>query len=208
MVRLVTADDPDVVCLQEIPLWALQRLEDWSGMTARGIVTKRALAGPAAAFLQRLSPRLVRSTFTGQANALLVSRRHDVQSSTAYRLNPGAPAEARFCQVIRLRVGGTELLVANVHATTRDPAAARRELETVSELLGSAGPAIACGDFNVAGAGLPGFSSPLLGIDQVLVRGLTLLDAPFAWPDLRRRTEDGVLLSDHAPVEAEMMLSS
>jgi hypothetical protein len=42
----------------------------------------------------------------------------------------------------------------------------------------------------------------------VLVRGLTLLDAPFAWPDVRRRTEDAVLLSDHAPVEAEMMLSS
>jgi endonuclease/exonuclease/phosphatase family metal-dependent hydrolase len=47
-----------------------------------------------------------------------------------------------------------------------------------------------------------GFSPPLPGsIDQILVRGLELRDGPSAWP-LERRTVDGRVLSDHAPVEA------
>ena len=43
MVRLGTADGPDVLCLQEVPVWALRRLADWSGMQALGEV-----AAPAA----------------------------------------------------------------------------------------------------------------------------------------------------------------
>ena len=36
MVRLAAADEPDVLCLQEVPLWALSRLARWSGMTRCG----------------------------------------------------------------------------------------------------------------------------------------------------------------------------
>ena len=43
MVRLATADRPDVLCLQEVPLWALRRLARWSGMTVRYVVTRRSL---------------------------------------------------------------------------------------------------------------------------------------------------------------------
>src|SRR5262249_28914313 len=32
MIDLVTRDHPDVVCLQELPVWALPHLESWSGM--------------------------------------------------------------------------------------------------------------------------------------------------------------------------------
>jgi hypothetical protein len=41
MVRLATADDPGVVCLQEVPIWALLYLEVWSGMTTVGAVAAR-----------------------------------------------------------------------------------------------------------------------------------------------------------------------
>ena len=41
MVELASADAPDVLCLQELPLWALSRLEGWSGMTAFPAVAKR-----------------------------------------------------------------------------------------------------------------------------------------------------------------------
>ena len=47
MVELVTADKPDVVCLQEIPAWALGRIGDWSGMQALTARAKRAEARPA-----------------------------------------------------------------------------------------------------------------------------------------------------------------
>ena len=32
MVRLITADEPHVVCLQELPAWSLDYLEGWSEM--------------------------------------------------------------------------------------------------------------------------------------------------------------------------------
>jgi len=47
------------------------------------------------------------------------------------------------------------------------------------------------------------FSPPIDGIDQILVRGLELARTPSAWPPERRRVNGG-LLSDHAPVEAEV----
>src|SRR4051812_40346481 len=31
MVRLAVADEPDLVCLQEVPAWAVAELDDWSG---------------------------------------------------------------------------------------------------------------------------------------------------------------------------------
>jgi endonuclease/exonuclease/phosphatase family metal-dependent hydrolase len=204
MVRLATQDAPDVVCLQEVPVWALVRLGRWSGMQVRSQITKRALLGPLARPLQQLDPVRVRSPFTGQANALLVSGRLEVVEHGAQRLNTGLRAERRMCQLVRLRLGERGLVVANLHATNRS-ARARQELAEVERLLDGGGPAVVCGDFNVRATGLAGFSPPLPGIDQVLVRGLQLVDGPACWPDDRRRWQDGVLLSDHAPVEAAMM---
>ena len=42
MLELATADRPDVLCLQELPLWSLPRLERWSGgMSAVWSVARR-----------------------------------------------------------------------------------------------------------------------------------------------------------------------
>jgi endonuclease/exonuclease/phosphatase family metal-dependent hydrolase len=63
-------------------------------------------------------------------------------------------------------------------------------------------PVVLAGDFNLQMPALPGYSPPGAGIDHVLVRGAA--STPVAtWPR-ERRTVEGVLLSDHAPVEAEV----
>ena len=57
MVRLVTADAPDVVCLQEVPVWALRQLPGWSAMSAFGAVTTSGWA----AYMGPLSLRAARA---------------------------------------------------------------------------------------------------------------------------------------------------
>ena len=58
---------------------------------------------------------------------------------------------------------------------------------------------VLAGDFNLSDIELAGYSPATDGIDHVLVRGATA-SAPVVWP-LERRELDGVILSDHAPVE-------
>ena len=50
---------------------------------------------------------------------------------------------------------------------------------------------------------LPGFSAPHGGIDDVLVRGAETSRFE-VWPEERRR-QNGVVLSDHAPVELTIL---
>jgi endonuclease/exonuclease/phosphatase family metal-dependent hydrolase len=202
MVRLVAEDEPDVVALQEVPLWGLPRLAAWSGMLAFAAPTKRALLGPLARGLQRLDAKRVRSPLTGQANALLVSRRLDASYPREVPITAsGRRRERRVCQLLGVAAEGRSLVIANVHATARDETAARAELARVAELVSPDDACAVLGDFNVRGEGLPGFSPPLPGIDQVLVRGLELVEGPAPWPD-DRRAFGARLLSDHAPVEA------
>ena len=199
MIRLVSEEEPDVVALQEVPLWGLSRLAAWSGMRAFAAPTKRALLGPLAARLQRLDATHVRSHLTGQANALLVGPR--LGASEAGIVQISRRGERRVCQLLRLAAGERLLLVANLHASAGDAVAARGELERTAALVAGAEACAVLGDTNSPGAGLPDFSAPLSGIDQILVRGLDLVEGPALWPDVRRAV-GGRHLSDHAPVEA------
>jgi len=77
------------------------------------------------------------------------------------------------------------------------------EVGLAADFVREAETCILCGDFNVPAFAVPEFSPPIQGIDQILVRGLGFERAPRSWPAERRRV-DGRLLSDHAPVEAEV----
>jgi endonuclease/exonuclease/phosphatase family metal-dependent hydrolase len=208
MVRLLTADAPDVVALQEVPLWAGPKLEGWSGMAAAWARTMPARLGPLARRVTELDPARFRSAFTGQANAVLVNPHFEVGAHRRLVLNPELPRRAwllgngqrRVCQALDVVAKGVELVVANLH-TSKDARTAKGEVGRAAKFVADAERCILCGDFNVRRHAVPGFSEPIDGIDQVLVRGLELLRRPTAWPEERRRVA-GALLSDHAPVEA------
>jgi len=210
MVRLVSLDAPDVVALQEVPLWALGRLEGWSGMRALWAVAVPGLLGPIARFLTDLDPARMKFTIAGQANAILVNHRFELGETRRLILNPEVGRlewvrggrQRRVCQAVDLRAGGSLVTVANLHATN-NAVVARVEAGLAANFVAGSSKCILCGDFNVPTFAVPGFSDPIEGIDQILVRGVEFLRRPHPWP-LERRRIDGALLSDHAPVEAEI----
>jgi endonuclease/exonuclease/phosphatase family metal-dependent hydrolase len=209
MVRLITLDAPDLVALQEVPLWALGRLERWSGMRALWAVAVPGFLGPIARFVTDLDPVRVKFTAAGQANAVLVNPRFDVGEDRTLILNPEigrlewirGGRQRRVCQAVELTMNGRSLTFANLHATN-NAIVARVEVGLAADFVVKSRQCILCGDFNVPTYAVPDFSPPIEGIDQILVRGLELERTPHPWP-LKRRRVDGRLLSDHAPVEAE-----
>jgi endonuclease/exonuclease/phosphatase family metal-dependent hydrolase len=211
MVRLVSLDAPDIVALQEVPLWALGRLERWSGMQAIWAVTVPSLLGPVARVVTDIDPVRVRFTLAGQANALLLNPRFVVLDHKVLVMNPDVSTwdwvlhghQRRVCQAADVLAGEGRLVVGNLHATN-NAAVASAEVALAAELLAAADCCVLSGDFNVAEHVVPDFSPPIPGgIDQILVRGTAIERGPHRWPKVRRRVDgSGLLLSDHAPVEA------
>jgi endonuclease/exonuclease/phosphatase family metal-dependent hydrolase len=210
MVRHVTADAPDVVALQEVPMWAVRHLEEWSGMACEWAMTMPALAGPLARWATRADPLRFRSSLTGQANALLVNPHFRRGRHRRIVLSKGLSRgewlvrgrQRRVCHALEVVARGTEVVLANLHASNSpDRRLVAGEISRAASFLADADRCILCGDFNVRRHAVPGFTQPIDGVDQVLVRGLALERGPTPWPDERRKVA-GVLLSDHAPVEA------
>jgi endonuclease/exonuclease/phosphatase family metal-dependent hydrolase len=211
MVELVTADRPAVVCLQEVPVWALAHLQGWSGgMTSTGIVAAPPRLGSAmlGRLLTELHHGLLRSAFTGQANAILIDRpvdggRVDGAVTGERTLTVSSAGERRVCQAVT--VDG--LVVVNFHVTGGVPADEQfARVVEFAEPLGD--QVVIAGDANLRpGSGTAyerlralGFSAPLPdSIDQIVVRGVDATP-PRRWPDEDRRYGTR-LLSDHAPVE-------
>jgi len=77
MVELITADRPDIVCLQEVPAWALPRIGDWANMQSVWARARRPKLGPIAIpgsvgrGLSAPHHGLARSHFGGQGNVIL-----------------------------------------------------------------------------------------------------------------------------------------
>lgn len=202
MLALVVADDPDVVCLQEVPAWALPRLAPWTGYQAFPGIARRGLwPASAAGWITRRHQGLLRSAIAGQANAVLVARRLEAAPLGSCRIDTG-PREPRI--VLAVRVTGIGV-VANVHAS-QDTDAAAREVERArafAESQRQPGEAVVlAGDFN-ARIVLAGYSAPGPGIDHVVVLGRETTSPVSVWP-LERRVQNGVVLSDHAPVEVTL----
>lgn len=203
-VRLVSFDRPDVVCLQEIPLWGCRKLEAWSGMTAICQSARRIWFPPGfGGWITRLNQGFFRSAFSGQANAILLDRRLMPLERRWAVINHGR-RERRICHAVRLE----GIVVANLHASAvaGRPEIGAAEIERAlffAESMVLPGDALAlAGDFNLRGdqlPDLPGFSPPGPRIDHILVRDATATPLE-VWPADRRTSEAG-LLSDHAPVE-------
>jgi len=192
MVELVTADEPDIVCLQELPVWALPQLEAWSGMEGVAAVARSPLTVSArlGRWLTRVNHGMLRSALTGEADAILVRRDHELGDARSSVVSKGG---------LRRIVHGVhvdDLFVANFHTT-----GVADQLDAVIDFVGDEHRVVIAGDANLRPPyDLSGFSEPLAGsIDQILVRGLPST-APVAWPEERRRIGVGVL-SDHSPVE-------
>lgn len=209
MLALAVADGPDVLCLQEVPVWALSLLERWTGLHASVAVARRPLL-PArlAGALTRLHNGLFRSALAGQANAILARRR--IEAAAAWRISdPGV--ERRVAHAARLEGG---IVVANLHATVRRPERAAAEVVRAEALVDAFArpgePRVLAGDFNLGAAALPelpGWSAPGPGIDHVLVRHADPRGPLTVWP-LERRRVGGRVLSDHAPVELRIAIRS
>jgi endonuclease/exonuclease/phosphatase family metal-dependent hydrolase len=229
VVRLASEDDPDVLCLQEVPVWALDRLRRWSGMQSFGAVARRPLLGSAelGRVITEVNYGLFRSAFTGQANAILLRPGLRVLAESEIVLNPLAfrrrigrelgldrevrrrwARERRVCHAVRTE----ELTVANLHGSAvhdwRVPDAELLRAATFADDVAEPGDVLVlAGDLNIIRERSKtyrelaewGFTKPISWIDQVLVRGAPSRPAR-RWPDERRRV-GGRLLSDHAPVE-------
>jgi endonuclease/exonuclease/phosphatase family metal-dependent hydrolase len=155
-VELVCADEPDLVCLQEVPTWSLDRLDDWSGMRAFGAVAAPPRLGPLPSTpeigrrISAIHNGLLRSQFSGQANAILAApalrplgeQETIVLNERSFRRVQARwlgldlltqlawSKERRVCHAVRLALpDGRRALLANLHATaSRDRRVSDAEL--------------------------------------------------------------------------------
>jgi endonuclease/exonuclease/phosphatase family metal-dependent hydrolase len=168
-VRLASADQPDVLCLQELPLWSTPLLGCWSSMQPFPARTRRALLGARTGrVLTATHYGLLRSAFTGQANAILAAAGRAAQDIGAIRISARSH-HPRACQAVRV---DDRIVVANIHAS--GPVAQKevdRALAWLDSLARPGEPVVLAGDFN-ASLELAGFSAPHGGIDDILVRGV------------------------------------
>jgi endonuclease/exonuclease/phosphatase family metal-dependent hydrolase len=236
MIELATADDPDVLCAQEVPAWALGRFTV-GDVAARPVLGPLPIPRRLGQALTALNHGLLRSAFSGQGNAMQIASRLRVAEHRALTLNSRRFREAkahdleldsvarlawakerRIVQAVRLTsTEGRTYVVANMHCTSYpDPRLADAELLRAawfaSTLARPDEVLVLAGDFNVTLAQSQalrdltgpewGFVNAGEGIDHILVRGAEVT-ASRTWPK-SERTRGGRLLSDHAPIEAEL----
>ena len=200
MVELATTDRPAILCLQEVPVWALPHLAAWSGMQPHSLVARppRRPAALAAA-ITRLHNGFFRSRLAGQANAILVDASLHAVDLGGRQIS-GTGRERRVVHAVRVDAIG---VVGNLHASNAAAEVVAPELERAQAFVDGVGayeePRIIAGDFNLAQPALPGYEGEGAGVDHILVANAAATP-PTAWPG-ERRTVNGHLLSDHAPVE-------
>jgi endonuclease/exonuclease/phosphatase family metal-dependent hydrolase len=162
-------------------VWALGKLDDWSGMTAVSEIAQRPRLGPVPSTAEigrritNLNHGLLRSAFTGQANAILVrpglrvvEQRHIVLNPRRFRdaqarllgLGPVARLawanERRVCQAVRVSGEAGTFVAANLHATSYPPdrdvpdAELYRAAVFVDGFAQPDEPVLFAGDFNIS----------------------------------------------------------
>jgi endonuclease/exonuclease/phosphatase family metal-dependent hydrolase len=176
MVELVTADRPTIVCLQEVPAWALQSMGNWADMLGIGDRTRRGL--PFGRIVTSSHGGFFRSSFNGQGNVILLPREVTVRAHKVITLNTNVfceeegrklgldakmmrwwERERRICQVLKVEFPNRRrLLVANLHATSHAAdvrladAELRRAMNFVQRQSEVEEVHIVAGDFNITQA--------------------------------------------------------
>jgi endonuclease/exonuclease/phosphatase family metal-dependent hydrolase len=178
MIELATADDPDILCVQEVPAWALGRFTvgDVAARPSFGPMPIPASLGRA---LTNLDSGLLRSLFAGQGNAILLSARlrlvdHRVLTlnGSRFRRTQGRALgldlasrlawgkERRIVQAVRVRrTGGSAFVVANLHCTGFRPDVRVTEAELLraawftSSFARPEEVVVLAGDFNLTALG-------------------------------------------------------
>ena len=200
MVELATDDGPAILCLQEVPVWALNHLAGWSGMQAHWLVARKPTrpAGLAAA-ITRLDNGFFRSRLAGQANAILVDRSLPSTGLGGVKISDEG-RERRVVHAVRVEQIG---VVGNLHASNTAPNIVTPELERARAFIDGLGapgePRIIAGDFNLAHPALPGYENGGPGPDHILV-ACAAAEPSMTWEHGRRVVAE-LVLSDHAPVE-------
>ena len=175
MVDLVTADRPAVVCLQEVPAWALGQVGSWAGMQGLGDRTRGPRLPVIGRFAASVHAGLVRSGLHGQGNVILLPPEADLRIHKTITLNTNPfceeegrklgldmkrtrwwEKERRICQVVKVEFPNRQrMLVANVHATSypADPRLADAELRRATNFVERQAEleevVIFAGDFNI-----------------------------------------------------------
>lgn len=230
-IELATGDQPDVLCLQELPLWSVAHLEAWSGMASFAARTRHRL-GQLGRRPTDVHHGRLRSSLTGQANAVLIARRHEVSdhrrlvlndrwwvARQARRLGLGFRStlawtvERRVAQAVRIRPASADWLVLlHLHLTHLPDrrlaeAELRRAVSFGEGLVAVDEPVVIAGDVNLTAAS-PAMSE-LTGSGGFSAAGpgidhILVRGAPateLAVWPVERRTVDGRVLSDHPPVQ-------
>jgi endonuclease/exonuclease/phosphatase family metal-dependent hydrolase len=227
MAALMVDEEPDLILLQEVPVWAGKLLREQTGM---GITLAPAYGAhipfahiplPLAvgAWVGRAVPDLVRTQIEGQANALLYGPELLLVSARRVQLNVRERfrGEPRIAQLVRLRHrrSGREFAVANVHAGWEGNLTQLERAGYVLEQFARGAPMVLAGDLN-ARPRSPGMrtlvargwheDSDDMTVDHVLVKGAALDWPATRWkPERRNLSLNGGLplrLSDHDPVDA------
>jgi endonuclease/exonuclease/phosphatase family metal-dependent hydrolase len=177
MVRLATADEPDVLCVQEVPAWALGEFT-LGDLAARPVFGPIPITARIGRILTDAHHGVLRSAFAGQGNALHLSTQLRVLEHRVLTLNTrrfrdaqaralglGAVAriawakERRIVQAARLaHPDGRTFLVANMHCTSYHPDERLPDAELLraawfaSALAQPEDVQVLAGDFNVTAA--------------------------------------------------------
>lgn len=239
--ELLAAAEWDIALLQECPPRFAAPLAEACGAEAHRVLTSRNSLSPLRTFIARHNPDLIASG-EGGSNLTLVRksfrcalygqgpqkahRKAWVVERRELEIHTGQP-ERRAMAFTRIALGeGSELCVANLHATNDRPELATadvlRAAEAATEWAGDS-PLLFGGDLNLRPAENPGAFEELRerfglsgpthphAIDHLLTRDLELVEPPSAWPPERRELpREGLRLrlSDHAPVQARFKTGS
>src|SRR6185437_6544448 len=194
MAQVMIEDGPDVVLLQEVPVWAADLLREHTGMGVTLAPTYGAhipfvhvpLPLALGAAVGRALPDLVRTQVEGQAQAILYGPALLLVSARRVQLNERTRlrGEPRIAQLARLRHrrAGRELAIADLNADVQSAGVHALRARGFVEESGE------------------------VGIDHVLVRNFEVEWAATRWlperRDLRHNGSRPVRLSDHDPVDA------